>query len=321
MGRSSPYAVAEIWNGRLLPYPNFADNQPDLFVPDKGFISVQSVVADWNGNLWVLDSAAPDFGISVCCGAKLVKIDLASNSIWNTYTFPNDVVLSTTYLNDVRFDFCAGSAGYAYITDSSTRGSGAIIVLDLFTGKSVRRLNGHPTTSPAADFIPKVEGKAITNLKRNGESSPWLVASDGIALSPDGSTLYYSPLSGRLLYSVPTEALRDTDIPEDMLGGYVPTVVEKVRRMASPATAKALYMPEIMKAAVFVKWRSMERLPHSHMIPVFYGRTALQSGRIDTCILLQNSYKGSRNSIAGRICVKNRMDCFESQSAYCPQHP
>lgn len=50
-GDHPPYAVAEIRNGRLLPYPNFADNQPDLFVPDKGFISVQSVVADWNGNL------------------------------------------------------------------------------------------------------------------------------------------------------------------------------------------------------------------------------------------------------------------------------
>ena len=65
------------------------------------------------------------------------------------------MVLPTTYLNDVRFDFRVGKAGYAYITDSSSRGPGAIIVVDLSNGNAFRRLNGANSTSPDPYFYRK----------------------------------------------------------------------------------------------------------------------------------------------------------------------
>src|SRR5262249_5876293 len=70
--------------------------------------------------------------------------------------FPGDVVLPTTYLNDVRFDLRQGKAGVAYITDS---GSAGIIVVDLDSGESWRKLSGHSSTKPDPGFIPIVEGE------------------------------------------------------------------------------------------------------------------------------------------------------------------
>ncbi len=45
------------------------------------FISVQSVVADGRGTLWILDTAAPNFSEPIKGGAKLVAVDLETNTI------------------------------------------------------------------------------------------------------------------------------------------------------------------------------------------------------------------------------------------------
>lgn len=87
------------------------------------------LVADGRGTIWILDTAAPNFSEPIKGGTKLVAVDIDTNTIRKVYTFIEDVVLPTTYLNDVRFDFRVGKARYAYITDSSSRGPGAIIVV------------------------------------------------------------------------------------------------------------------------------------------------------------------------------------------------
>lgn len=212
-GDDVPYTVAEIRNGKPVPYPDAAVNQADAADPAKGFISVQSVVADGRGRVWILDTAAPEFKAPVKGGAKLVAVDLATNKIVKTVVFPDNVVLPSTYVNDMRFDFRVGAEGVAYVTDSSLSGPGAIIVLDLATGKAARRLNGHPSTSPEPGFAPKVDGKALP--------ATFKVASDGIALSPDGETLYFCALSSRHLYSVPTQLLRDPNVGEAELAQAV----------------------------------------------------------------------------------------------------
>lgn len=215
-GDAVPFAVGEIRDGRLVAYPSAAAN--------RDFSSVQSVVADGQGMLWVLDTAAPGFAAPRPGGPKLVAIDLKTDQVARTLVLPSEVILPTTYVNDVRFDHRSGTA---YVTDSSLSGPGAIIVLDLASGKALRRLSGHASTSADPDFVPVVEGATMKVRDADGGSRPFSVAADGIALSADGATLYYSPLSSRHLYAVPTALLRDPAVSEARLAAAVRDLGEK----------------------------------------------------------------------------------------------
>ena len=226
-GDDVPFTVGEIRDGKVVPFPDAAINKPDPAHPGESLISVQSVVADAAHRLWILDTAAPNFSAPVPGGAKLVAVDLATNKVVKTIVLPPSVVLKTTYVNDVRFDLRQGKAGVAYITDSSTSGPGGIIVVDLDSGESWRRLSGHPSTSPDPGFIPVVEGERLAVREKGKPPAPFKIASDGIALSADGKTLYYSPLSSRHLFSVPTALLRDRSVPEDVLAQAVVDLGEK----------------------------------------------------------------------------------------------
>lgn len=226
-GDDVPFTVAEIRDGKVQAWPNAQINKEDPQDPAKGLISVQSVVADGQGRVWLLDTAAPGFAAPKPGGAKLVAVDLASNKVVKTLVFPANVILPSTYVNDMRFDFRNGKEGTVYVTDSSVSGPGAIIVMDIATGKATRRLSGAKSTSVDPSFIPVVEGQALMTKGADGKKKAPGVASDGIALSPDGQTLYFSPLSSRHLYSVPTSLLRDASVSEKTLDAAVHDLGEK----------------------------------------------------------------------------------------------
>ncbi len=210
-GDNVEYTVAEVKAGKTLPYPNAdinhyknSDNQAEKLV------SVQSVVVDPGGaRLWILDTGSIGFGLTSVGGPKLIAVDLKTDKIIKKIIFPADVALPTTYLNDVRFDLHRGTAGMAFITDSSSNGPDGIIVVDLSSGKSWRRLNDHPSTKPDPVFVPVVEGEILQIRIPGKPAARFAVGSDGIATSPDGKTLYYCPLSSRHLYSVSVDALSD----------------------------------------------------------------------------------------------------------------
>ncbi|MGE1154460.1 L-dopachrome tautomerase-related protein [Pseudomonas kitaguniensis] len=226
-GDEVPFTVGELRDGKVVPYPDSALNQFDPKHPEKGFISVQSVVADGSGHLWILDTAAPEFSKPVAGGAKLVAIDLQTNKVVKTLVFPENVILPSTYVNDMRFDFSVGKEGVIYITDSSLSGPGAIIVMDIATGRAVRRLSGAVSTSADPAFVPRVEGQIMKIRNADGSSKPFAVASDGIALSADRQTLFFCPLSSRHLYSVDTKLLRDPNVTEQQLIEAVKDLGEK----------------------------------------------------------------------------------------------
>lgn len=263
-GDDVPFTVAELRDGKPVPYPDAAFNAENPADPAAGLISVQSVVADGRGRVWLLDTAAPGFAAPKAGGAKLVAVDLATDKVVKTVVFPADVVLKSTYVNDMRFDFRSGAEGVAYVTDSSLSGPGAIIVLDLATGKGVRRLNGHATTSPERGFAPVVEGKPLL-----ADGKPFNVASDGIALSPDGATLYYSALTGRHLYSVPTKLLRDPSVTEVQLAAAVRDLGAKGASDGLEADAKgAVYAGDYEHNAIrqlkkdSKHWRTIAQAPN-----------------------------------------------------------
>jgi sugar lactone lactonase YvrE len=224
-GDEVSFTVAEIRNGGTIAYPNESVNQTDPQDPAAALVSVQSVVVDPADRLWILDTGSPLFQPTVYGGPKLVCIDLTADKVAKKILFPQDVALPTTYLNDMRFDLRRGSGGgIAFITDSSQRGPNGIIVVDLASGESWRRLNDHPSTK-AEDmrtFLPIVEGRPFLEHQSDGSVRHGAsMGSDGIAISADGTRLYYCSLGSRKLYSVDTDALCDRSVDEKQVASTV----------------------------------------------------------------------------------------------------
>jgi sugar lactone lactonase YvrE len=213
------YTVGELTpGGKVEPYPGLGLNQPDDVDPGASLFSVQSVVVDAMNRLWLLDTGSIRWRPATAGAAKLVCIDVFRNEVVKTIVMPSDAVPPGAYLNDVRFDLTEGDEGVAYITES---GLGAILVVDIASGRVRRRLAAHESTQPEELQIvveAEVLGRRTTP---SAPREPLRVAADGIALSPDGGTLYYCPLSSRRLYAVPTAALRNERTTEPELAEQV----------------------------------------------------------------------------------------------------
>ena len=227
----APISVAEVMNdGSLRPYPDAKWNEwrnaraNELGVGDH-FVCVQSIVPDGHGNLWVLDPGAPGNEKIMPGAPKLVKVDLRSNRVAKVIPVPENVALQGTYLNDIRF---SPDGRIGYITDSGARG--AIIVVDLESGKSWRALDGHPSTQVDKSVTVALDGKP---LRRPDGRQP-MFAADGIAISNDGKTLFFQALTGNTLYAINTDLLRQ-DIPDAQRA-------TGVRRVATTHVADGLWM-------------------------------------------------------------------------------
>jgi sugar lactone lactonase YvrE len=236
-------SVAEIVNGQPKAFPNDEWNNPGS--PGSHFVCVQSVVVDDQDNLWVLDPAAPKMQAIVKGGPKLVKIDLRTNQVAQTITFAEDVAPKKSYLNDVRIDTRTNTA---FITDS---GLGAIIVVDLKSGKARRLLDGHASTQPEKDVKLVVDGKALIDQQKK---IPPQIGSDGIALDAMNGYLYYHALTGHTLYRIRTSLLTDERVEK----GELESKVEKVGETPAPdgmleAADGSVYLTDLEGSAV-VRW-------------------------------------------------------------------
>lgn len=202
----SPISVAEVMpDGAVKPYPDEGWNswrnaRKNQMPAGDHFVCVQSVVADAQGNLWVVDPAAPATAAVVPGGPKLIRIDLKTNIVSQVIRFDETVAPQGSYLNDVRF---SPDGRHAYLTDAGAKG--ALVVVDLRTGKARRVLDGHPSTQPEKDVVVKTDGQELRRPDGRGVA----FAADSIALSPDGRTLYWKALTGRTLYRIATDALED----------------------------------------------------------------------------------------------------------------
>ncbi|MGL4994390.1 MAG: lactoylglutathione lyase family protein [Bacteroidales bacterium] len=185
----SPFKVAEIIDGKEMAYPSAKDN--------NRFVAVQSVVIDDLDRLWILDPANPQFSGVVNSGAKLFQVDLKSNKIVREYKFPKEVAPSKSYLNDLRVDT---KRDIAYITDSEL---GGIIVIDIKSGKSYRALD-----NSSSKLLANLESIEFTSTGKWNNR----VNSDGIEISKDGERLYFTSLTGDILFRIQTSILRNKDL-------------------------------------------------------------------------------------------------------------
>ena len=224
-GDEVSYTVAEIRDGKAVAYPDEAMNQTNPNDLAAALVSVQSVVVDPADRLWILDTGSPMFEPTKYGGPKLVCVDLKMNQVIKKILFPQNIALATTYLNDVRFDLRRDKEGIAYITDSAQNGPNGIIVVDLASGESWRRLHDHPSTKAEGlrTFLPIVEGRPFLVKQQENRSSKLAanMGSDGIAISATGELLYYCPLASRRLYSVSIEALSDRSFDDQYVSQTV----------------------------------------------------------------------------------------------------
>lgn len=245
-GDDVPFTVAEIVNGKAVPFPDLKINDwpgrntsdptqyKDQQQNESHFVSVQSVVVDPANRLWILDTGSPMLKNALPGGPKLVAIDLATNKVVKRILLPSAVAGQTSYMNDVRFDLRIGSPagadgihGIAYITDSSEKGPTGFVVVDLATGQAWRKLDDIDAVKPESGFLMFAEGRPLYKTEPGKPAKPGIFANDSLAISADGSKLFFCPVSSTKLYSVPTAALRDKGFSPEATAKQVALVTGK----------------------------------------------------------------------------------------------
>ncbi|OUI79886.1 gluconolactonase [Acetobacter tropicalis] len=233
--------VLATWTpGQLAPFPS-AKAQGKL-------ISPLGMTVDGNGQLWLLDEGVRA-GSKAKAKPALLHIDPTTNTIVRRYALAAPAVRADSHVNDVRIDLTHGSAGTAFISDTSQTTHPAMIVVDLGSGQARRILADTVSVSPVPGFVMEADGR----LGRFDADHPTVPQGgvDGVALSTDSTRLYWSPLSSRRLYSAPTAVLADSAASDATLEGAVKDEGE-VGIMDGMATAPdgSLYVTDIERHAI-----------------------------------------------------------------------
>ena len=205
-GGTGPAVAVFDRKGNTHPYPSAAWNswKPGADTT-KVFVSVNALHRDDHGGLWVIDTGTPNFGSdAVPGGAKAVRFNLATSRLDRVYPLGPQVVLSGSYIDDIRFH-----GDHAYLTDAGRPG---LLVLDLKTGAARRVLDGAQATTAPSDRPIIVDGKVL----KGPDGSPLRVNSDPLEVSPDGQWLYFAPLEGPWS-KIETKWLDDPSITPDVL--------------------------------------------------------------------------------------------------------
>lgn len=217
---SVAFTLGEIRDGREVPYPYATIQRGNKQRPQENFVSLQGILVDARDRLWVLDTGTINMKPLQPFVPKLVCIDTQTNKVVRSIRFGADVAPSTAYFNDLRIDLGRGDQGTVYITDSSAKNPG-IVVVDIASGRSSRRLSGHPSVRAEPGFVGVVEGRAFFKRPKPGQASHVGIGADGIAVSANGGRLFYTPLASRRLFSVSTDALADPAQTDEQVAATV----------------------------------------------------------------------------------------------------
>jgi sugar lactone lactonase YvrE len=193
-------------DGNFEVFPDDAWQEPREDGPY--FVSPLSLRADRKGRLWVLDHG--DFGKET---PSLTAFDIASRVMVHRVEFPKDIANWGSMLNDFWVD---DEREIVYIADTSAYDfDPALIVYDIASQGATRFLEDHHSVKPE-DHHMVVQGLYIKVF-----GLPLQVAVDSIALSADGSTLYFGPMTGSRMYRIDTESLREPRLDRAELASRV----------------------------------------------------------------------------------------------------
>lgn len=219
------FSVGEVApDGSVTPFPDPDMNRPDAERPQDTLFHIPNGVFDNQDRLWLLDAGLmAASGVPVGGAPKLICLDIATRKAIATVPL-GPSTKPTSSLNDLRL---SRDGKAMYISDQGQDGKGAIIAVDLTTGRSVRRLARHSSTASVKHVLKIVEGRPVLKRTANGVTSEVQGGANGIALSPDGKRVYYAPLIGRHLYAVDAEALLDPQADDAAVAATVRDLGEK----------------------------------------------------------------------------------------------
>lgn len=244
-------------DGMTRPYPSASwsawdgESGPSAL---RSFVCVQTVYADDENNLWVLDSGNPRNRRGVVPGGpKLVKIDLETDTITDVVYFDSKRFLDPdSYLAGLCVDTRTQTA---YTIDAS---DGEVYVVDLQTEAMHRVSLDKPAAEPRAFTMSYAPGAALLALAGDAVSATGLEPSRstlaGLALSADGDWLYYHT-DGERVCRVATDKLRDRTLTDGIRSAAVEDLGEVETRISGVwlDAQDNLYMAAVDGDAVYVR--------------------------------------------------------------------
>lgn len=193
----------------LAPFPGTALNDVDS---PAGLKAVLGFEIDRDDVMWILDQGHIAGQPSAPGDEKLILWDLKANREIQRYLFTDrDSDKTCSFLNDIAVD---NDSGFAFITDSGifcNPLAGGLIVYDRKANKARRVLDRTLFTGNDPNFVFNIDNRPV--LKK----TPMQTGADGIALSGDKKTLYWTNLTGNTLYTLDTVLLRDFSMPDAVL--------------------------------------------------------------------------------------------------------
>ncbi len=198
-------SLAELRDGRLIPFPDTAATYPSDRPFDECLVSPHGMTTDPDGNIWLIDDGKRAGIDSIPVGAAKVVGLRPDGRVLASVVIRPPVLRQDMHLNDLRIDPHHGARGTAYVTNSSFGTTPSLLVVDIATGRAREVLAGHRSTAIQPGYMAFLEGEARTydpahvTLPSGG--------ANGIALV--GGRLYWTPITGRGLYSMVTDSLAD----------------------------------------------------------------------------------------------------------------
>ncbi len=202
---------------RLTAFPSVEGNDATI-APAEHLRNVLGFYVDQrNGWLWALDMGFVAGEATAPAGAqKLVVLALDTGRVVKSIALDGMADRSGSFLNDVVVDEVRR---VAYISDSGLRSApknmAGLVVVDFASGQARRVLSQHPSLMPEAD------AKVVSHGQEVWPGNPLVLGINGIALSPDGATLYWTVTTGTNLWSLPTQLLRDAKTSDTQLASSV----------------------------------------------------------------------------------------------------
>ena len=202
---------------RLTAFPSTAANATDAAPADHLRNVLGFHVDRQNGWLWALDLGFVAGEAESPVGAqKLLVIDLASGRTVKRIALDGVADRKGSFLNDVAVD---ETRRVAYVADSGLRSAPAnqvgLIVADFASGTARRVLDRHA----ALQVEPGM--KTLSHGAEVWPGNPLRLGINGVALSPDAGTLYWTVTTGTRLRSLPTARLRDAKATDATLAAAI----------------------------------------------------------------------------------------------------